>query len=104
MFKLPAIWEYTLLLEYRKLSCTPQADRVVFNDVQLETAICISCWGKKSKQRFLKASSTDTTIRRSRKGAGGNTAVCHCIIVKQVAVAEETKNFIKACIHRFSDV
>ena len=24
------------------------------------------------------------------KGTGGNTVVCHCIIVKQAAVAEET--------------
>ena len=72
------------------LNCTPQADGVVFSSSQLEIALRISGVGKKSKQRFLKTSCTDDTIRRSRKGAGGNTLVYSCVIVKQDAVAEET--------------
>ena len=87
------------------LISTPQADGVVFNSAQLETALRISGWGKKSKQRFLKASCTDTTIRRSRKGTGGNTVVCHCIIVKQAAVAEETIEELRKGMHLiFSDL
>ena len=82
------------------LNSTPQVDGVVvFNSGQLETALRISGWGKKSKQRFLKASCTDTTIRRSRKGTGGNTAVCHCIIVKQAAVAEEMVEELRKGVH-----
>ena len=53
------------------LNCTPQADGVVFSSSQLR----ISGMGKKSKWCFLKASCTDDTIRRSRKGAGGNTGL-----------------------------
>lgn len=81
------------------LNSAPQADGVVFSSAQLETAVRISGWGKKSKQRFLKASCTDTTIRRSRKGAGGNTVVCHCIIVKQAAVAAETTEELRKGVY-----
>ena len=79
------------------LNSTPQADGVVFNGADFGTALRVSGWGKKSKQRFLKASCTDTTIGRSRKGNGGNTVVCHCIIVKQAAVAEETIEELRKC-------
>ena len=72
------------------LNSTPQADGSIFSSSQLETALRISGVGKKSKQRFLKASCTDNFIRRSRKGAGGNTLVYSCFIVEQSAVAEET--------------
>ena len=81
------------------LNSTPQANGVVFNSAELEIALRVSGWGKKSKQRFLKASCTDTTIRRSRKGTGGNTVVYHCIIVKQAAVAEETIEELRKGVH-----
>ena len=64
------------------LNSVPQTDGVVFGIAQLETALLISGWGKKSKQCFLKASCTDTTIKVSRKGAGGNSVVYHFIFVK----------------------
>ena len=80
------------------LNSTPQANGVVFNSAELEIALRVSGWGKKSKQCFLKASCTDTTIR-SRKGTGGNTVVYHCIIVKQAAVAEETIEELRKGAH-----
>ena len=83
------------------LNSSPQTDGVVFNSAQIDTALRMSGWGKKSKQRFLKASCTDTTIRRSRKGTGGNTVVCHCIIVKQAEVAEETIEELRKGAHAF---
>ena len=81
------------------LNSTPQANGVVFNSAELEIALRVSGWGKKSKQRFLKASCTDTTIRRSRNGTGGNTVVYHYIIVKQAAVAEETIEELRKGVH-----
>ena len=80
------------------LNSSQQADGVVFNSTQIDTALRMSGWGKKSKQHFLKASCTDTTIR-SRKGTGGNTVVCHCIIVKQAEVAKKTIEELRKGAH-----
>ena len=63
-------------------------DSTLFSTSQLDTALRVTGLGKKSKQRFLKASCMDNFIRRARKGAGGNTVVYTCVIVKQTAVAE----------------
>ena len=51
------------------LNCTPQADGVVFSSSQLRIS------GKEVQTVLHKASCTDDTIRRSRKGAGGNTGL-----------------------------
>ena len=72
------------------LNSTLQSDGVTFSSSTLETALRISGLGKRSKQRFLKKTCTDSVIKRSRKGAGGNTVVYSCFIIKQDAVAEQT--------------
>ena len=71
------------------LNSTQQEDSTLFSTSQLDTALRVTGLGKKSKQRFLKASCVDNIVRRARKGAGGNTVTYTCIIVKQTAVAED---------------
>ena len=65
-------------------------DRAPFSCSQLESALCISGLGKRSKQRFLKSSCTDSIIQRSRRGAGGNTVSYSCFIVQQSEVDPKT--------------
>ena len=49
----------------------------------VETALAKSSSSSRSQQRFLKPSSTDTTLQKSRKGVGGNTTTERCFIVAQ---------------------
>ena len=55
---------------------------------QLETALRVTGLGKRSKQCFLKITCMDNTIKRSRKGAGGNTVAYKCLIIKQSEIPE----------------
>ena len=54
----------------------------------------MSGFGKRSKQRFLKASSQDVTIN-SRKGAGGNTMPYKCYIIKQNKIQGEVLEVLR---------
>ena len=65
-------------------------DGALFSCSQLELTLRISGLGKRSKQRFLKSSCTDNIIKRSRRGAGGNTVPYHCFIIQQSAIDPET--------------
>ena len=65
-------------------------DGATFSCSQLESALRTSGLGKRSKQRFLKASCTDDVIKRSRKGAGGNTVAYNCFIVQHYAIDDDT--------------
>ena len=56
------------------INTLPDVGGVKFSIPALETALRLSGLGKQSKQRFLKSSSKDDSIKPSRKGAGGNTA------------------------------
>jgi hypothetical protein len=65
-------------------------DGAPFSCSQLESAVRISGLGKRSKQRFLKSACTDSVVKRSRRGAGGNTVVYQCFIIQQSAIDPET--------------
>ena len=65
-------------------------DGAPFSCSQLESALRISGFGKRSKQRFLKSSCTDSIIKRSRRGAGDNTVAYHCFIIQQSEIDPET--------------
>ena len=65
-------------------------DGALFSCSQLESALHISGLGKCSKQHFLKSSCTDSIIKRSRRGTGGNTVAYHCFITQQSAIDPET--------------
>ena len=54
-----------------------------FNSSSLETALKLSGLGKRSKQRFLRSTSKDTSVIHARKGSGGNTVPYKCFIIKQ---------------------
>lgn len=60
---------------------------VKFSVSNIESALRKSGLGKRSKQRFLKPSSSDNFIKAPRKGSGGNTVPYKCFIIKQSAVS-----------------
>ena len=64
-------------------------DASEFTGMELESALTRSGLGKRSKQRFLKSSSTDDTIQKRTRGAGGNTNTFKCFIIQQSAVPTE---------------
>lgn len=66
-----------------------------FSMSSLEKALKLSEFGKKSKQRFLKASSQDVTIVNSRKGTGGNTVPYKCCIVQQSKIQREVVELLR---------
>ena len=66
-----------------------------FNSSCLEKAIKMSGYGKRSKQRFLKASSEDISFIKSRKGTGGNTVPYKCYIIQQSRIPDEILELLR---------
>ena len=66
----------------------------MFTIAKLENAILISGLGKRSKQRFLKNGCTDSVIKHSKKGEGGNTIPYRCFVVKQSEILESSCGLI----------
>jgi hypothetical protein len=77
------------------INAMPEVGFSKFSIHALETAFRLSGLGKRSKQRFLKASSKDDSIKHSRKGTGGNTVPYKCFILKQSAFPEETIELLR---------
>ena len=86
------------------INTLPDVGGVKFSIPALETALRLSGLGKQSKQRFLKSSSKDDSIKPSRKGAGGNTVPYKCFLVKQSAISAATLDLLHKGIsfHRFT--
>lgn len=87
------VFKYLHGLPLQHLHCC--SDWRVLNDssfsaLSLESALKHSGIGKRSKQRFLKTSLKDDTIKKSSRGAGGNTNTFKCYIIKQSEVPDET--------------
>ena len=61
----------------------------------LEMAFKHSGLGKKSKQRFLKSTSKDDTIKKGTKGAGGNTTTFNCHIIRQSIIPDDTFELLR---------
>ena len=60
---------------------------------------------RKSQQKFLHSRSTDITIKKARRGLGGNTSTQHCIIIAQRSLDQEDLDKIRqgmstTCIQR----
>ena len=51
--------------------------------VNLERALKQSDHCSRSQQRFLKPTSSDTLLLKSRRGVGGNTTISRCYIISQ---------------------
>ena len=66
-----------------------------FNVSSLETALKLSGLGKRSKQRFLRSLSKDSSIVNARKGSGGNTVPYKCYIIKQSAMQGEVLELLR---------
>lgn len=66
-----------------------------FSISSLEKALKFSALGKRSKQRFLKASSRDDFIKKAKKGAGGNTVPYKCFVIKQSVIPVETEELLR---------
>lgn len=77
------------------INAMPEVGFGKFSIPTLETAFRLSGLGKRSKQRFLKATSKDDTIKHSRKGAGGNTVPYKCFILKQSSFSAESIELLR---------
>ena len=76
------------------INAMPEVGFSKFSIHALETAFRLSGLGKRSKQRFLKASSKDDSSIHE-KVVGGNTVPYKCFILKQGAFPDETIELLR---------
>ena len=70
--------------------------------VAVEAALAKSTSSSRSQQRFLRPSSTDTSLQKSRKGVGGNTTTERCFIIAQTYLDHHSLEAIREGVSSYT--
>lgn len=78
-----------------QLLCEDGMNRSSLTKSTIEAEMLSTSYCSKSQQKFMDPKSTDTTIKPSVRGLGGNQTTQRCIIIQQSMLDEEQVDLIR---------